>query len=169
MKESGRRKSIFHFDRVVALCSILIALFLIHSEYNMPSTMIRQTIGPSFMPIAILVALIFSALLILFTSLQTSRKPPEAEPAPVEAPGKTAAGAYKAMGMIVLGLLVYAVILVPAGFIISTAVLILWQAQVFERGKWIRNLVVGVLFSVLVYYLFVHILEVMLPPGILSF
>lgn len=70
--------------------------------------------------------------------------------------------------MIVLGLVVYAVILVPVGFIISTTILILWQAQLFERGKWIRNLVVSILFSIFVDYIFVHILEVMLPMGILS-
>lgn len=168
MKDIGRRKSIFNFDCIVALCSILIALFLIHNEYNMPNTMIRQTIGPSFMPIAILVALIFSALLILFTSLRTNRKTEGADSAPAKLPTKTSAGQYKVMALIVLGLLVYAAILVPVGFIISTTILILWQAQLFERGKWIRNLVVGLLFSILVYYIFVHILEVMLPVGILS-
>lgn len=168
MKETGRRKSIFNFDHIVALCSILIALFLIHNEYNMPNPIIRQTIGPSFVPIAILVALIFSALLILFTSLRTNRKPEGADSAPAEPPTETSAGQYKVMAMIVLGLLVYAIILVPVGFIISTTILILWQAQVFERGKWIRNLVVSILFSILVYYIFVHILEVMLPVGILS-
>lgn len=169
MKEPGRRKNLFNFDSIVAVCSILIALFLIHNEYNMPTTMIRQTIGPSFMPIAILVALIFSALLILFTSLRTNRKPEGTVSAVAELPAETSAGQYKVMAMLVLGLLVYAVILIPVGFIISTIILILWQAQIFERGKWIRNLVVSIVFSVLVYYLFAHILEVMLPTGILSF
>jgi ammonia channel protein AmtB len=51
---------------------------------------------------------------------------------------------------------------------ISTTILILWQAQLFERGKWIRNLVVSILFSIVVYYLFVHVLEVMLPVGIIT-
>jgi len=88
--------------------------------------------------------------------------------APVEPPTETSAGQYKVMAMVVLGLLVYAVILVPAGFIIGTTILILWQAQLFERRKWIRNLVVSILFSIIDYYLFVHILEVMLPEGILS-
>ena len=169
MKEPGRRKNLFNFDSIVAVCSILIALFLIHNEYNMPTTMIRQIIGPSFMPIAILVALIFSALLILFTSLRTNRKPEGTVSAAAELPAETSAGQYKVMAMLVLGLLVYAVILIPVGFIISTIILILWQAQIFERGKWIRNLVVSIVFSVLVYYLFAHILEVMLPTGILSF
>ena len=167
MKETGRRTSIFNFDRIVALSSILIALFLIQNEYKMPNPNIQQTIGPSFMPIAILVALIFSALLILFTSLRTKRKPGDADAAPAEPPIETSAGQYKVMAMVVLGLVVYAVILVPVGFIIGTSVLIVWQAQLFQKGKWIRNLVVGIPFSILVYYLFVHFLEVMLPEGIL--
>jgi putative tricarboxylic transport membrane protein len=167
MKETSR-KSIFNFDSIVALCSILIALFLIHNEYNMPTSIIRQTIGPSFMPIAILIALIFSALLILFTSLRSTRKTEGSDLALAEPPTKISAGQYKVMGMIILGLVVYGVILVPVGFIISTTILILWQAQLFERGKWIRNLVVSILFSIVVYYLFVHVLEVMLPVGIIT-
>lgn len=167
MKETGGRKSLFTFDRIVALSSILIALFLIHNEYNMPNPNIQQTIGPSFMPIAILVALIFSALLILVTSFRVIRKPEGGEAAPAEPPAKTTAGQYKVMGLVILGLLVYAVILVPVGFIISTTILILWQAQLFQKGKWIRNLVVSIPFSILAYYLFVHVLEVMLPMGIL--
>ena len=142
---------------------------LIYNEYTMPATIIRQTIGPSFMPIAILVALILSALLILFTSLRTNPKPEGADTTPAESPAETSAAQYKIMGMIILGLLVYAAILIPVGFILSTTMLILWQAQLFEKGKWIRNLVVSILFSIVVYYLFAHVLEVMLPTGILSF
>ena len=169
MKETGGRNSIFTFDRTVALTSILIALFLIHNEYNMPNPNIQQTIGPSFMPIAILVALIFSALLILFTSLRTGRKTGDADAVPAETSSQTSAEQYKIMGMVLLGLVLYAVMLVPVGFIISTSGLIVWQAQLFEKGKWIRNLVVGIPFSILIYYLFVHFLEVMLPGGILPF
>lgn len=167
MKETGGKKSLFTFDRIVALSSILIALFLIRDEYNMPNPNIQQTIGPSFMPIAILVALIFSALLILVTSFRAARKPEGAGAAPAEPPVKTTAGQYKIMAMVILGLLVYAVMLVPVGFIISTTLLILWETQLFQKGKWIRNLVVSIPFSIIVYYLFVRVLEVMLPMGIL--
>lgn|GEM_PF-1456980 len=171
MKETGKKKSLWNFDRIVALSSILIALFLIHNEYNMPNPNIQQTIGPSFMPIAILVALILSALLVFVTSFQAKQKPAGADTAPAstEAATKTSAGQYKVMAMVILGLLVYAILLIPAGFIISTTLLILWEAQLFEKGKWIRNLLVSVLFSIAVYYLFVRVLEVMLPAGILSF
>jgi putative tricarboxylic transport membrane protein len=168
MKETEKRKTIFHFDRIVALASIPIALFLIYNEYNTPNPSIQQTLGPSFMPIAIMIALILSAPLLFFSSLRTERKSGDAVPLPAEPPSKTSAEQYKVMGMVVLGLVVYAVILTPAGFIISTTLLIAWQTQLFEKGKWVRNLVVSVLFSVGVYYLFVHVLKVMLPAGILA-
>ena len=169
MKERGGRNSLFTFDRMVALISVLISLFLIRNEYNMPNPNIQQTIGPSFMPIAILVALIFSALLIFFASYKTERKTGDADAVQAEPPSKTSAGQYKIMGMVVLGLVLYGVMLIPVGFIISTSALIVWQAQLFQKGKWIRNLVVGIPFSIVVYYLFVHLLEVTLPGGILPF
>ena len=158
-----------NFDSIVALASILIALFLIHNEYGMPTPSIPQTLGPSFMPIALLVALILVGIVLFFNSLrQTPDAAGDAAVSPAPVP-KTSLDQYKVLGLVTLGLLVYAAILDPIGFIISTALLIIWQAQLFEKGKLMRNLVVGVLFSLLVYYVFVHVLGVMLPAGILAF
>lgn len=166
MKDPDKRKIALNFDSYVALASILIALFLIHDEYRMPTPSIQQTLGPSFVPIAVLVALILAAILLFFSSLGMRQKTGGA-PVRAEQAAKTSAVQYKVMGMVVLGLLLYAFILVPAGFIVSTAILIVWQARLFQKGKWVRNLIVGILFSVIFYYIFVHVLEVMLPRGFL--
>jgi len=160
-----KKKSGLGFDGYVALATILGAVFLIVDQYRMPTPSIPQTLGPGFVPIAVLMGLVFAALLVLISSLRGERKPDKAD----EPESQTSPAAYRKIGLVVLGLLVYAVILIPVGFIISTALLILWEARIFQKGRWIRNLIVGIGFSVLVFYLFVHVLEVMLPEGILSF
>jgi putative tricarboxylic transport membrane protein len=168
MKDPEKRKGVFNFDSYLALASIAVALFLIFYQYTMPKSAIRQALGPSFMPITILIALIFTAIFLFFHSLQVGRKTGDTASAQVEADTKTSAKQKKIIIMILLGLLVYAAILVPVGFIISTTLCILYQAQLLQKGKWGRNLAVSIPFSLLVYYVFVYLLEITLPAGILQ-
>jgi len=164
-----KRKPVLNFDGYVALATVLIALFLIVDQYRMPKPSIPQTLGPGFVPIAVLAALIFASILVFYSSVRSRRKPVEPKAVSHEATLKTSPEAYRKIALVVLGLVVYAAILIPVGFTISTALLILWEARLFEKGKWVRNLIVGSGFSVLVYYVFLHILEVMLPEGIFGF
>lgn len=168
MKDSDKRKKVFNFDSYLALASIAIALFLIIYQLNMPKSAIRQALGPSFVPIALLIGLILTAIVLFINSLQMERKASAAASAQVEAETKTSAKQKKIIVMILLGLLVYAAILVPVGFIISTTLCILYQGQLLQTGKWGRNLAVSIPFSLLVYYIFVYLLEISLPAGILQ-
>jgi putative tricarboxylic transport membrane protein len=168
MKNPEKRKTVFNFDSILALASIVIALYLIFYQLNMPQSNVRQALGPSFVPVSILTALILTAIVLFFKSIQLEREADRAVSAPGEAEAKTAFKQKKIKIMVLLGLLVYAAILIPVGFIISTFVCINYQAQLFERGKWVRNLAVSIPFSFLVYYVFVYLLEITLPAGILE-
>ena len=63
---------------------------------------------------------------------------------------------------------VIGLILVPAGFILVIAFLIIFEARLIQPGKWMRNAVIGSGFSARVYYALVRLLNVMLPAGILG-
>jgi len=168
MKDPGKRKKVFNFDSILALALIPIALYLIYYQYSMPTSAIRQALGPSFVPIALLAGMIITAVFLFVSSLHIERKASAAASAQSEPEAKTSARQKKVIVMILLGLLVYALILTPVGFIISTTLCILYQAQLYERGKWVRNLTVSIPFSFLVYYIFVYRLDVSLPAGILE-
>jgi hypothetical protein len=75
---------------------------------------------------------------------------------------------YHGVILVLLGLIVYGFVLVPAGFILATAFLIIFEARVLQPGRWMRNVVVGFGFSTVVYFTFVKLLNVMLPSGILG-
>ena len=148
-------------DRIGAIVCLVIAGIALWQSMKVPMGNIRQP-GPGFLPFWVGVIL---ALLSAVLWFQAGVRKPGVEPVRfLSGEGKwpyvVAAG---------VGLLTYTFLLEPLGFIISTTILILWQAQLFEKGKWIRNLVVSILFSIVVYYLFAHVLEVMLPTGILYF
>ena len=63
---------------------------------------------------------------------------------------------------------VYLAILIPVGFLLSTAAFLMGLTSIYSPEKWIRNLIFSVLFSVVVYAAFVYGLAVYLPVGILG-
>ena len=55
------------------------------------------------------------------------------------------------------------------GYLVSTMVYLLVMTAVFNPGKWWANILTSVLFALGSYVLFVKILGVVLPVGILGF
>jgi putative tricarboxylic transport membrane protein len=70
--------------------------------------------------------------------------------------------------LVLAGLIVYGFILVPVGFILATTLLIIYEARLLQPGKWVRNAGVGFGMGAGVYLIFVKLLNVMLPAGILG-
>lgn len=63
---------------------------------------------------------------------------------------------------------VYLAILIPVGFLLSTAGFLMALTSIYAPAKWIRNLIFSVLFAVIIYVAFVYGLAVYLPVGILG-
>lgn len=63
---------------------------------------------------------------------------------------------------------VYLAIVIPVGFLLSTAAFLMAVTSLYAPEKWIRNLLYSVLFSVIIYVAFVYGLQVYLPVGILG-
>jgi putative tricarboxylic transport membrane protein len=62
----------------------------------------------------------------------------------------------------------YALIFIPLGYMVSTALYLAAMVTVIDRARWKRNLAFAVLFAVIVYYAFTRLLAVQLPAGILG-
>ena len=157
------------FDHLVAILAIPIAIFLIIVEYETPRATIPQAIGPHVWPIGLLGLLIVSAIVLFFHATYAKRK---SLPSIVLSSTQTGVKWYKrpqmAVVMVLLGLVLYALFLQSVGFIICTFLLVIYQARVLQPGRWVRNIVIGAIFSVSVYFIFVKILNVMLPSGLLG-
>ena len=70
--------------------------------------------------------------------------------------------------MVALLLLAYILIFVPLGYALSTSLFMLADDHVPGSEHWIRNLVYAIVFSVVVYSIFVYVFGVQLPAGILG-
>ena len=157
------------FDHLVAILTIPIAIFLIIVEYETPRPNIPQAIGPHVWPIGLLGLLIVSAIILFFEALSKKRKAlPPTDFSPIQTDMNWFRKPQMATVLILFGLLLYTVFLQPVGFIICTSLLVIYQARVLERGRWIRNIVIGLVFSIGVYFIFVKVLNVMLPAGVLG-
>lgn len=166
MADREKKKRRIGFDRLVAIITVPVGLFLIYTAAAAPESNIPQTLGPQAMPIGVLILIIVCAVFIFINEAPGKKA---AEPEADHAAASTISerfDKYKTVVLVVAGLLVYGFMLEPVGFIISTTLLVLYSAWLFEKGKWVRNIVSSTLFSLAVYYTFVNLLDVMLPEGI---
>ena len=157
------------FDDLVVILTILGGVFLIIVAYKEPTPDIPQQMGPHVWPILVLALLIVCAIFLFFQTLSEKRKSlPPPDLSPTERDWKWYRKPEVSGVLTILGLVFYGVFLQSLGFIICTSLLAIYQARVLERGRWVRNIVSSVLFSVAIYFSFAKLLMVRLPPGVLD-
>ncbi len=161
-------KSWLRFDTMVAVLTFPIAIFLIIVELDTPVANIPQTVGPAAMPIGVLVLLMVNAVFLFIQSTSEKKASASSPAAGSEAPPQPWLKKNRGIILVILGLVIYGLILIPIGFILATSFLIIYEARVLQPGRWIRNVVLGVGSSALVYFAFIKLLNVMLPAGILG-
>ncbi len=157
------------FDDWVVILTILGGVFLIIVEYKEPTPDIPQQMGPHVWPILVLTLLIVCAVFLFFHTRSEKRKSlPSPDLSATERDMKWYRKPEVSAVLTILGLVFYGVFLDSLGFIICTSLLAIYQARVLERGRWVRNIVSSVLFSVAIYFSFAKLLMVRLPPGLLD-
>lgn len=62
----------------------------------------------------------------------------------------------------------YALVFIPLGYILATALYLVVTVTLIDRAKWKRNLIFAVVFAVIVYFGFTELLSVRLPAGVLG-
>ena len=149
-------------DRIIGALMLLLAAIYLYATAQIPTLEIGDPLGPKAFPILLGIALILAAILLLIETLKTGSAP--------------AAGAAPEdrrhlwlIGGVTLWTALYFGVFDRAGYLVSTVVYLLVLTAVFNRGKWLANVLTSVLFAVGSYVLFVKILGVTLPTGVLSF
>jgi putative tricarboxylic transport membrane protein len=126
---------------------------------NEPSTS-YSAVGPRFFPILIGVGMILSGV---WLGVQTWRK---------QRAGTTFTDLeeidWRTWGAAALILLVYIFALAPLGYVIATSAFLFLEACVFGSKAWLRDVIVSVGISLLVYVFFNGLLKIGLPAGVLG-
>lgn len=132
-------------------------------------------VGAGFLPR--LTAILFVALgcFLAFQGVKSARSIPAAKTSAQEknaGPDKQpASGGMKQVYLSMLLLCAYVALLQPAGFIIASTLFVFLQIVILSKGlkrNYVLFGIVSVVSSVVAYYLFVRVFQVMIPAGILG-
>jgi putative tricarboxylic transport membrane protein len=117
-------------------------------------------VGPQAIPYIVAAGLILFGL--LFAGMSLRPKAAEAAPATTEPAD------WLALAVISAGLIAQMLLLVPAGFVIASAILFYCVAFGFGSRRILRDGVIAVLLALVVYIGFTRGLDLQLPAGVLA-
>ena len=155
-------------DIVVGVFFMVLSAALIVMAKMLPKSKVMD-IGPDFMPLVIGVVAFMLAAILTFLSVKNFKmRAKELEGVEI------AECDYKRVLSSIILVLVYVFILQPVGFIISTMAYLLLQMLVLspddERDKKhvIRLIVIDIVFTLVVFFLFRYGFKIVLPAGIFT-
>jgi len=155
-------------DYITSIFFIGISLAMIALARALPKSKV-MSIGPDFMPIVIAVTTLLLAVILLILTVvrRKERAAALAKAAPEDFD-------YRRMLSSLVLILAYVFILQPVGFIVSTVIYLLPQFLVLspakERTKQaaIKLLIIDVIFTMAVFFLFRYGFKIVLPAGIFT-
>jgi putative tricarboxylic transport membrane protein len=159
--EEGRRVG---SDVVAGGLMFVFAVAYLVAAFAIPEPSFENAVvGPKAVPLAIGVALVATSLALAIRGFVWGRSERDAASSEVAPPQD-----LRKLGVVALLLLAYILIFIPIGYAISTFLFMLSVTMYLDREHWVRNLVYAVVFSAVVYSIFVYVFGVQLPAGVLG-
>ncbi len=155
-------------DFVVSIFYAILGIALIVGAKALPKSKVMD-IGPDFWPIVIGSIILVLAVILFIMTVKNFKKNAEA----AEASGKDEADYKRVIGSLILAL-AYVNLLKPIGFIVCTLVYLFCQIFVLApdsrrtKKDLIQYLILDVVFTFVVYFLFRYGFTIVLPQGIFS-
>ncbi|WP_019413239.1 tripartite tricarboxylate transporter TctB family protein [Paenisporosarcina sp. TG20] len=140
------------FDRFASITFLLVGLLFVIESRSISQSAYGSTVGPNIFPTALGIILILLSIRLLFET--TKYKGQEGTKEPVQ---------YVKFLIIFVSAAIYAAVLEPVGYVISTFIFLLIAFQTMERGKWISTIIIAGAFSFGIYYFFSEFLGGSLP------
>jgi putative tricarboxylic transport membrane protein len=140
------------FDRIASVLFLMVGIFFIVESRKLSATAYGSEVGPDIFPLGLGIILVLLSIRLI---VETFRYPSEEK--------KSTGLDVKRFFIILLAAILYAVILEPVGYVLSTFLFLVVAFQTMERGKWVSTIVISALFSTGVYYLYVDLLKGTLP------
>ncbi|MFF0343011.1 tripartite tricarboxylate transporter TctB family protein [Kribbella sp. NPDC004875] len=135
---------------VVLSATFLVGVFDIRSPKGLDPA------GPRFFPLLVTAAWLVLSIAYLIEGLRSPRAAPSSDRSWFEPVAVSAL------------LVLYALLVVPLGYVLSTALLFFAAARVLGSRQLVRDIVVAVVLAVVVYVAFTQFLDISLPGGVLG-
>ena len=153
-------------ERIASFVVAAFSLAYLVVAFFIPLPPLKQQLGPAAFPKAIgLVMLILSAIYI-YQQFRGRVKEDEKRAAIIGAEGKIESKTdLRTMGFILAVMLVYAFVFERLGYAISTFLAFMAGVLYLDRRHLVRDTVIAVIVSFVLYYIFMSVLRVNLPAG----
>lgn len=155
-------------DIMVSIFFMVLSAAMMIMAKQLPKSMVMD-IGPDFMPMCVGIVTFVLAMVLLVLSVKNF-KMNAAEAAAAEAESAD----YKRVLLSFISILIYVCVLQPVGFILSTIIylpiqmFILAPADKRDKKSMVQLLVISVIFTFAVFFLFRYGFKIVLPAGIFT-
>ena len=151
-------------DRIIGAVMLLLAAVYLVATAQIPTLEIGDPLGPKAFPVLLGIALIVAVVMLFFETLKAGAG--DAQRLRLRQEDRRH---LMLIGGATLWTALYFWVFDGSGYLFSTAIYLFAMMAVFNSGKWLANSLTAVLFALGSYVLFVKILGVTLPKGVLPF
>lgn len=158
-------------EKIASLAFTALAAAYIAGAFLIKEPPLRQQMGPEAFPLAIGVVMLFLSLLYIRQQFQKQPiKEDEERAAIIGAEEKLSSYVdYKTVGIMLVLMLFYGLFFEKLGYPLATLLMFMAGVFVLERKHWKRDLIIALIASFGMYFLFRYVLRVNLPIGVLKF
>jgi putative tricarboxylic transport membrane protein len=157
-------------ERLASLVLILGSLAFLAGAFLIPMPVLKQQLGPDAFPKAIGLGLLILSAIYAYQQFRGGVKEDEKRAAIIGAEGKIQGKAdLKTMGFMLVVMLCYAFLFERLGYAISTFLAFMAGVLYLDRRHLVRDGVIAVISSFVLFYIFSVFLRVQLPAGPLSY
>ncbi|MEX2450459.1 MAG: tripartite tricarboxylate transporter TctB family protein [Rhodospirillales bacterium] len=155
------------WDRILGSGVVALALGYLFATYQLPVDKTGDPIGPQMFPYMIGIGILVCGIWILLESFYKKQTAGDA-PSARESSDYVKSRPLAAIGVLAWAATYFALFEV-LGFAISCSIFLFGMTSFFNRGKWLINGLVSVIFSFGIFYAFTQLLDVKLAPGPLPY
>ena len=157
-------------ERIASFVVAAFSLAYFVGTFLIPVPTLKQQMGPSFFPKGIGVAMLILSGIYILQQFRGGVKEDEERAVIIGADEKIQGKInLKRIGFILVLMAFYAFVFERLGYAISTFVVFMAGVLYLDRRHLVRDGVIAVIASFVLYYVFTTILRVQLPPGPLKF
>ncbi|MBV9789697.1 MAG: tripartite tricarboxylate transporter TctB family protein [Chloroflexi bacterium] len=149
--------------RLVAVVLLALGLLIFVQTFSIRQGGGYSAIGPRFFPLLVAIGLLLLSGLFL---ARTTIRPDE--DLMQQSADEEAATHWPTVGLVALALVVYAVALGPLGYILATVLFFPVVARFLGSTRPVRDIIIALVISVVIYEGFTRALGVRLPAGLLQ-
>lgn len=136
-------------DRSISLVFIVIGVGFIVESTRISSSAYGSNVGPNIFPLGLGIILLLLSVKLFFEVKSESSEQKTLD--------------YKRFGIILVSAILYALLLQPFGYVLTTFLFLLIGFQTMEKGGIIKATIIAGSFSFGIYFLFVEVLDGTLP------